>query len=266
MFADHGSIVQYTVGSGAMSLVVAPVGGDGIVLRDPAASPDGKRIAYVRREGPAVTPGRPADQLWIAARDGKDPHPSLQEPGLEIAHPQWLDDSEIVAIVRAAGRSTLERIEAGSGQRTLLAAGVVDFALSRDRQRIVLARPSAAGTVALFTADASGGNERALPDQQAFSAVGALTLSPDAESLAVGATVVTGSAAAPWQVWSVPLSGGSPRAIAALADRVNGLAFGRNGQLLYALTSAALDEVTVATGRVRRLRDTGDTTSLTWTH
>jgi dipeptidyl aminopeptidase/acylaminoacyl peptidase len=263
LLAQGGSIITYDVSSAQVTLVSAPVGGNGIVLRDPAASPSGKRIAYVRALQPAgANPNGEQDELWIAARDGADPHPSVQNAGVLIAHPQWLDDQTVLAIVRTPSGAGLERINAGTGERTPLVDGVSDFVLSRDRSFVVLVRSTTEGATELSIAGPNGGDERHLASAAQGSTVTATAITPDGGTVAY-ATVAVGSPGGAAELWSTPAAGGAPTHVASLSERAIGLTYGRDQSTLYASSSASLWEVTAASGAAKRLHD-ADGTTLAW--
>ncbi len=262
LLADGGSIFAYDVGSAQATLVTAPVGGNGVVLRQPAESPDGKRIAYVRALQPAgANTNGDADELWIANEDGSDPHPSVQNANVEIGHLQWLDDQTVLAVIRTGSSVDLERIDAGTGERTPLADGVDDFALSRDRSSLALLRSSQEGATELSIAGADGGNERHLASTAPSSVITAIAFAPDGRTVAYA--TASGSDAA-GDLWSVTAAGGVPAHIASLTEPVAGLTYGRDASVLYACSSATLWEIAAASGTATHLRDERGASTLAW--
>ena len=263
LFAARGSIVTRDVTSGAETLVLAPVGGNGIALRDPARSPNGKRIAYVR----VAAPGGPdaAAELWLATSDGRDPHPSFQRADLMIRHPQWLDDQRLLAIVRSPAGSALERIGAATGERATVIAGALDFGISSDRARIAYVKTASDGGVALFIAAADGTGERPLLDPgQRFAALTSPRFTPDGAAVVFAAPAPGAAADALPDVWAVNVTGGAARRIVALQEPAPSLAFGGDARTLYAVSARSLSAIDVATGAVRRLGDGGDASTLDW--
>lgn len=263
LLAEGGSIFTYDVGSTQAALVTAPVGGGGITLRDPSQSPDGKRIAYVRALQPAgANPNGETDELWIAAHDGTDPHPSLQDAGILITHPQWLDDQTILAIVRPPSGAGLERINAGTGERTPVTNGVTDFVLSRDRSFVVLLRPTQEGPTNLTIAGADGAGERSLVSAPQGAVITALAIAPDGRTVSYATTALV-SQASNGDVWSVSAAGGTPTHVASLTEQVVGLTYARDASALYACSASALWAVSTGSGTVTHLRD-DDRSTLAW--
>lgn len=263
LFAARGSIVTRDVTSGAETLVLAPVGGNGIALRDPARSPNGKRIAYVR----IAAPGGPdaAAELWLATSDGRDPHPSLQRADLMIRHPQWLDDQRLLAIVRSPAGSAVEHIDAATGERATVVACALDFSISSDRARIAYVKTAPDGSVALFIAAADGTGERPLLDPgQRFAALTSPRFNPDGTAVVFAAPAPGAPEGAPADVWTVDVAGGQARRVGTLQEPAPSLAFGGDARTLYVLSARSLSAVDMASGAVRRLGDGDDLSTLEW--
>jgi dipeptidyl aminopeptidase/acylaminoacyl peptidase len=256
LLAEGGNVSTFDLASSNTTLLVAPVGGNGVTLRDPAPSPDGKRIAYVRAAQPGgANPGSEVDELWIANADGTDPHVSVQGAGGLIEHPRWLDDQDVLAILRTSTDVSLERFNAGTGERQLVADGVADFALSRNRSFVVLLR----GMTDLSVAAPDGSAERALVSAAAGSVVTALAVTPD-DARVIYATSTPPAA----DLWTAPVSGGAPAHVTLLPSPAPALAYAGDDKLVYALVGTSLTSISEETGEARRLLDLQDTTTIAW--
>lgn len=155
LFGTPQGIVEYRTADGTQKLLLAPVGGDGAVARDPAVSPDGRRLAYVQ-----ALPG--GDDLWVANRDGSDAHLASAHESAEerMRQPLWLDKQHLLAMVAPASDvmsgTTLDRIDAGTGERARVLNQITSFGVSPDGMRIVYAAAGGSGGPTLFTARSDG--------------------------------------------------------------------------------------------------------------
>ena len=99
--------------------------GTNTVDLDPAWSPDGRRIAFVRASALSDTGGETPQwtasrTLWTAAADGSNAAPVSSAP-TGISAPHWSGDSTQLAVV-AGDRVVL--VEPGSGAVTIVASGI----------------------------------------------------------------------------------------------------------------------------------------------
>lgn len=156
------------------------------VIQDPALSPSGETIAYVRVTGDY---GGVASELWLMDRDGANPRSQyVPPPGQSVLHrPAWQPDGLKVYFLQqgSGAEDTLLRIPAGGGEPTAVLTDCLDFALSPDGERLVsvnLARQ-------LNVSSLNGAMARNLePDEVHFSDYGAFAASPDVALLAFRAT------------------------------------------------------------------------------
>lgn len=265
LLASQGSIVARDVSSGRETLLVAPVGGNGVTLRDPVVSPDGTRLAYVR-----VTPGAggtATTELWLASIEGRDTRPSVQAQDVAITHPQWLDAQRLLAVIRSPSRdSAIERISAATGARASLVAGATDFALSRDRALLVYVAGAGGGGPTLYVAAADGSGARVLlsPDQR-FASIESPAFSPDGKRVVFAAPEPGAAADTLRDVWSVDVSGGAAARLATLQGAAVSLTFAASGGSLYASAAEGLSVINLRSGTVRRLREPADRSTIAWT-
>ncbi len=151
VFGQSDGIYEFSLSDNTQKLLFAPIGGNKITLRDPALSPDGKRVAYVYAFPLSPLPDHKFDastDIWVANRDGSDAHGAYKHdtPNQLVLYPRWLDNQHLISVVRIAAEAnanvsvpvtlTLERIDAATGERTKLLDNVTDFGLSPDRKRI----------------------------------------------------------------------------------------------------------------------------------
>ncbi|MBI5285234.1 MAG: PD40 domain-containing protein [Chloroflexi bacterium] len=304
LFGQSEGIVEYTLDGGAEKLLIAPIGGNNITLRDPALSPDGKRLAYLH-----AFPLRSRDKkfdastdLWIANRDGSDAHAGYAHDTFNqlVLFPAWLDNQHVLAIVRVSPDAmslngvvyTLERIDVGTGERKRLLTDVLDFGLSRDRTQIVYSQyaPGVPARLMLADIDTAGGdisNGRSLVsgDQHLWPFTSP-RFSPDGKTIAFGAPDQAAAISAaryvtsqrepatetrslhgfPQDIWLVDAAGGAARRLATLQVDDPALSFSGDGRLLYVFSTAGVDDIDLRSGAVRHLRDSKQLqTRLQWT-
>jgi Tol biopolymer transport system component len=169
----------------------------------PAASPDGKRIAFTR----GLPEGR--QELWVIGVNGS--HPRRLDEGKETGFlPGWIVGGRRVAYNVHQGDSVSVRAVGadGSEPRTLFTLAAKAAKLSNDGRRVAYV----VGTWTrgrLVVADADGGNVRALTDSSAgwFN----IAWSPDDQQLAVARRDSSGEL----QVWLVDPRSGEARALTA---------------------------------------------------
>jgi dipeptidyl aminopeptidase/acylaminoacyl peptidase len=86
-----------------------PLTGEGESATQPAISPDGRRLAFVRKAPASDKPGAEKPQLWLLELDGGEPVQITWMP-LGVADPHWFPDGTRVGFISAlhAGNFTPE--------------------------------------------------------------------------------------------------------------------------------------------------------------
>jgi TolB protein len=158
-FAAGDEIYTSDTDGGSMKLVIA--GGDGIVNRQPALSPDGTRIAFSsRREG--------RFNIYVVGVDGQGLRRVTD--GLGDSEPAWSPDGTRIAFVRGYdgtnnGHANLGTCsseiyvvnEDGSGEKLLTDGGGTDPAWSPDGTRIAFSS-FRDDNYEIYTMDPNGGS------------------------------------------------------------------------------------------------------------
>jgi Tol biopolymer transport system component len=131
-----------------------------VIERNPAWSPDGRRIAFVSDRG-----RRPLDNLYVVDAAGGEPRQITDDFRVEIA-PVWIDDDTIAfaSCTLDFAACDLAHVKVSSKRRDTL-RGVfpepLSFAASRDGETIVYTRRVGGGSD-VYSVDAEGGNVRRL--------------------------------------------------------------------------------------------------------
>jgi Tol biopolymer transport system component len=259
---------------------------DGSSLMDPALSPDGKHIAFIRQEPVKNLAGGQIDfgaDMYIVARDGSGlkelaHHSALAE---YIRGPAWVDDGHLLFSVRGrdaagAGDYRLERMDLASGQRTRLNQNAVDPSVAPGaRQMLYISVETATTRETVMLADIDGSNARdLLPLEPPLSLIGSAVMSPDGTQVAFAAGDLNGAfsnggtfpraAAFPLSpirqpamlhpffqdVWLINADGTNLRRLAEVVERSLSLSWSPDGTSIYAMGTEQFRRVDVATGEV----------------
>jgi dipeptidyl aminopeptidase/acylaminoacyl peptidase len=156
------TIVIRTLASGARTAIACPPKSE-CRLSSPVWSPDGKRIAYLRRVGRAG-----AAEVWTAAADGSGAKPWLRGYKGVINTPRWSPDGASLAVLATANALK----ETGATQAGAALVGDISAVVSNDVQRIAIVR--ADGTLHYASpADLFVYEYDWIPDGRGFVATGA---------------------------------------------------------------------------------------------
>ena len=170
-------------------------------LRHPAWSVDGQTLAIVRGTGGI------AGEIWLVPVDGSEPRRALQESGTVFAdRPVFTHDGRgIVHVSNRGGATNVWLLPLAGGQPVRLTTGP-----GPDQSPTVAADGSIAfvnsrwrNTLDLF--DLAANTSRTLLTHSPF--LWGPTVAPDGSEIAFSRGEVDGS----WQVWTVPVAGGSAR-------------------------------------------------------
>jgi len=186
-----------------------------ITYTDPAWSPDGTRLAYVR-----VDNGHQTSELWLVDRDGRGLH------GLSIVHtadsPSWSPSGTWIAYAGDGGLS--EVLADGHGKRLLLRGEIAAPAWSPNGRSIAFEQQQGS-RVAIDVLDLSTHRVRLV--ERNGGPVGPLAWSPDGAWIAF-ATQGTPAAGGLLELRAVHVSDSRQRAIAAtFVQQVDGLSWRR---------------------------------------
>lgn len=148
LLADQDGLFYYSLADGSRRAILRF--DDRSFVLDPAISPDGKRIAFIRQPPATQKPDGTLDfgsDLYLVARDGGNPRLLVAHSQLAefLFSPAWLSDDEIIFEVRgraAGGQPDLriDKVTLSSGQRVRFIENGVDPAVSPDGQFIAYAR------------------------------------------------------------------------------------------------------------------------------
>lgn len=247
---------------------------DGSLLMDPALSPDGTRIAFIRQEPVRNLGGGEIDfgsDLYLVNRDGSDLREVVHHSALAeyVRTPSWLDEHRLLFSVR--GRTSaqvadyrVEMLDLRDGRRTRFASNAVDPSVTPDRKSVLMVSVETSTTrETLLLAGVDGSAARdLLPPEPKLTLIGSAVMSPDGSQVAFAAGDLLGATAAPprtmpavlhpffQDLWIVDVDGGDLRRVAELAERSLSLSWSPDGRYIYAMGAERFRRVEVATGAV----------------
>ena len=226
-------------------------------VQDPALSPSGETIAYVRVTGDY---GGVASELWLMDKDGANPRP-LYVPlaGQSVlSHPAWEPDGQELYVLQTGyeGYNTLLRIPANGGEPAPILTDCLDFALSPIGKWLV----SVSLGRQLTISGRDGTRLRDLePQGTAFTDYYSLAVSPDGNLLAFQATEAAGEDT--WNLYVMNWGGRDVRRLTDLkgyhpftssSGQVNGLAWTVDGAHLVYSVDGHAEESGMLVDRPRR--------------
>lgn len=250
---------------------------DGSTLMDPALSPDGKRIAFIRQEPVKNLPGGQIDfgaDLYVVNRDGSGlkeiaHHTALTE---YIRVPSWFDAGHLLFSIRgrtpeANADYRIERIDLTSGQRTRIVANAVDPSVTPGATQMLyisVETSKTRETVFLAGPDGSGAKDL-LPPLPVLTLIGSAVMSPDGTRIAFAAGDLLGTIAPPramaapagmamhpffQDVWLINADGTNLRRIAEVVESSLSLSWSPDGKWIYAMGTAKFRRVDPVTGDI----------------
>lgn len=272
-----GARLQDTVGGGETRTIVKF--DDGSALMDPALSPDGRKIAFIRQEPAKNLSGSQIDfgaDLYIVNRDGSGLRELAHHSALAeyVRGPSWLDNGHLLFSVRgrtATGTADyrLERIDVATGQRTRLTQNAVDPSVASDgRQMLYISVETATTRETLVLSDVDGGNARdLLPPTPVLTLLGSAVMSPDGTQVAFAAGDLAGAlgsrsprsmaAEHPFfqDVWLINADGTNLRRIAEVVEKSLSLSWSPDGKSIYAMGTEKFRRIDLATGTIAVLSE-----------
>jgi Tol biopolymer transport system component len=263
------------------------------LLLEPASSPDGGRIAYVRQLTPFVRPGdvpQAGMDLYVADRDGANSKLLIEhgQPNEMVRDPAWLPDGRrlLVSVQRIEqGRFviSLEQVDIETGARTVLRQGPFSLALSADGSKLAYLEIDASLNQTLRVANLDGSGARVIAGPaQGLVSFTSPRFSPDGRFLVFGAgepieqqisagpqrfvSAAGGVAPAsfarsplfdgtPKDIWLYDLTTGELRKLADLNVDDPSLGWSRDGEQLFVYAGAGLFALDSASGESTRLAE-----------
>lgn len=172
----------------------------------PAASPDGRRVAYLRESGPRSC------ELHVVRIDGREDR-VVRTLGITGGVPAWTDRGARVTVAVNGPDSTCLLASDLEGRAVTTIASLPAKSLARSHDGRWIAWTSGSWTRSrVMVSDSAGGHTRALTDSAA--AWYNLAWSPDDRSIAV----TRNAPGAGMQVWLLDPAGGGARALTAFPD------------------------------------------------
>ena len=276
-------IVELSLATGEENLLFANP--DESLLIEPAVSPDGRQIAYVRELKPIVLPDQPAEfghDLYVANADGSGARlvAEHEQQNDQIRAPAWLPDGQrmFVNTQRLLERqfvTAIELLDLATGERVLVLEDASRPAVSGDGRLLAFVREDEDLHQALWIANSDGSDPRVLAgEEDGLASFGVPKFSPDGRFIAFGAAEDAhevrrppfvsrwGGGArraerasyngSPMDIWIVELKGdGIPRKIADLELDAPSLAWSGDGLRLFVLAGSGLFAVDPEGGSTR---------------
>jgi len=198
-------------------------------IEDPAWSPDGQSVAYVRLEGEGRK--NSLHVMDLATKEVRRIGPASQSP----IHPAWMPDSRSLLYCTdddldppRKNSAEIYRIDILSGRvTTVISGGVNTFPVpSPDGRKIAFRKIVGDMNSEVFVADADGGNSRNITNYHAWE--GWPAWSPDGRTIAFA-----GNRNAAWQIFLVDPDGSNLRLLAATEGRGTVPKFSPDGRSVY---------------------------------
>jgi Tol biopolymer transport system component len=264
---------------------------DDSLLIEPALSPDGATIAYVRQLIPIIIPGEPTElgmDLYMADRDGSNQRLVLEhsQPNEQIRAPVWFPDGEsmLINVQRIIGGRVLASLEVfvpATGERSVIVEDGFRPALSSDGSRIAYVTQDENILQTLWVSNADGSEPIALagPDDELGSIISP-RFSPDGEMIAFAGSTLPAQTIArslherlvtsrqgvlrtersasaynglPADIWTIPVEGGLLRKLAPVQLDLPSLDWSSDGERLYAFSGLGMFVINPIDGESERV-------------
>lgn len=201
---------------------------DSVDIEDPAWSPDGKSVAYVRLEGS----GR-QNALYVmdlATKAVRRLSPPTQSP----IHPAWTSDGSTILYCTnddldppRKNNSEIYGVDVATGRvSTIISGGVNTYPVPSPDGRKMAFRKMLDVNSELFVADVDGRNLKNLTDHPAFE--GWPAWSPDGRRIAFGANRNSN-----YQIFVMDADGGNVKLVANTEGRATAPKWSPDGQTIY---------------------------------
>lgn len=189
-------LVEHDLSNGSENVLISTP--SGMLLIEPATSPDGTKLAYVVQLVPIVVPGEDVElgmDLYLANSDGSDARLLLEHerPNDQLRAPAWLPDGRrlLINAQRLENNrivSDLELLDIETGERTSVEQAAFRPAVSQDGTRIVFVRQDENLLQTLWVANIDGSDEQLIAGpEDGLATFNSPRFSPDGTSIAFGA-------------------------------------------------------------------------------
>ena len=248
---------------------------DGSYIFDPAVSPDGKRIAFIRQAPASVDVAGNVDfgaDLYVVDANGRNSRELLHHTrtGEFLRNPAWLSNDELLINIRGrhpAGLPDLrvERLNVTSGQRQRLLQDAVEIGIAPDAKSFAFVHiePNTQREQLMLFDMASGQSQALTQFDSPLVFIVSIVFAPDGNTVAFAAAdPSTGSLPGPasrpahptlQDAWLVDKDGANLRRLAELAESQPSLEWTSDGRALYALGTGSLWLIEATTGAMEQL-------------
>jgi Tol biopolymer transport system component/DNA-binding winged helix-turn-helix (wHTH) protein len=229
----HLPILRRDAAEASSNFHIVPVTNAPGLAWDPALSPDGREIAYAR-----VGPGEMHPALYVSLVGSDNPLQITAPKSGFTGGTSWSPDGRVIAFARCDSRNTKDGAvylapALGGPERKLTNVGCEynmpsPLAWSADGERILMVdRCSASGPFGLVVFALATGEKQCLTDAgpPSFERRHAFSLSPDGSTVAFIPSIDSSC-----EIYTVPLSGGTPQRVVKDEDTCDGLMWTPDGR------------------------------------
>jgi Tol biopolymer transport system component len=187
LFGAQGQFKTFTPATKAVTTLPGP---EGWFAGQPAASPDGRLIAFATTTRSAEGFYSTGTDLYLMAPDGTGRRRLLEHDasGVSYTEPAWDPGGKMLYYTRVAGggKVRIERARLDGTGRAIVAEGAHSPTVSARGRLAFLTTNASTVTQSLWVRDANGTRRRAV-GEDTFSALSSPRFSPDGEHLAFAA-------------------------------------------------------------------------------